>query len=163
MKLAKSIETLIKDYEVVSVNRNFNKGLVIVKLSNISEQNFRKLLGTVNLNDCEVKCRMPMRVELAYGVIGPIGLDTTDEEVRDSLISDNEVVDVKRLTKGKHKEASMCIKLTFKDNLPKDVKLGFQIFKVRPFQNSVWQCFNCQGFGHNARECRAKTKCVICA
>ena len=38
------------------------------------------------------------------------------------------------------------------------------IFKVEVFRapNSVQQCYNCQNFGHSAKNCKAKIKCVIC-
>ena len=38
------------------------------------------------------------------------------------------------------------------------------IFKVEEFRApiSVRQCYNCQNFGHSAKNCRAKIKCVIC-
>ena len=38
------------------------------------------------------------------------------------------------------------------------------IFKVEEFRApiSFQQCYNCQHFGHLAKNCQAKTKCVIC-
>ena len=38
------------------------------------------------------------------------------------------------------------------------------IFKVEGFRAPilVWQCYNCQHFGHSAKNCQAKPKCVIC-
>ena len=38
------------------------------------------------------------------------------------------------------------------------------IYKVEDFQQpvSVTQCFNCQSFGHSAKNCRSKQKCPIC-
>ena len=38
------------------------------------------------------------------------------------------------------------------------------IFKVEEFHApiSVCQCYNCQNFGHSAKNCKAKIKCVIC-
>ena len=38
------------------------------------------------------------------------------------------------------------------------------IFKVEEFPApiSVQQCYNCQHFGHSAKNCEAKIKCVIC-
>ena len=38
------------------------------------------------------------------------------------------------------------------------------IFKVEEFHApiSVQQCYNCQNFGHSAKNCKAKIKCVIC-
>ena len=38
------------------------------------------------------------------------------------------------------------------------------IYKVEDFLQpvSVMQCFNCQSFGHSAKNCRSKQKCLIC-
>ena len=38
------------------------------------------------------------------------------------------------------------------------------IYKVEDFRQpvSVTQCFNCQSFGHSAKNCRSKQKCLIC-
>ena len=38
------------------------------------------------------------------------------------------------------------------------------IFKMEEFRApiSVQQCYNCQNFGHSAKNCKAKIKCVIC-
>ena len=40
---------------------------------------------------------------------------------------------------------------------------GF-IYKVEEFRStvSVQQCWNCQSFGHSAKTCRSKIKCLIC-
>ena len=38
------------------------------------------------------------------------------------------------------------------------------IYRVEEFRTpiSVQQCYNCQCFGHSAKTCRSKTKCLIC-
>ena len=38
------------------------------------------------------------------------------------------------------------------------------IYKVEEFRSpvSAQQCWNCQSFGHSAKTCRSKTKCLIC-
>ena len=38
------------------------------------------------------------------------------------------------------------------------------VYKVEEFRQpiSVLQCFNCQNFGHSAKNCRSKIKCLIC-
>ena len=38
------------------------------------------------------------------------------------------------------------------------------IFKVQEFHSpiSVRQCYNCQNFGHSAKNCKGKVKCVLC-
>ena len=38
------------------------------------------------------------------------------------------------------------------------------VYRVEEFRQpvSVSQCFNCQSFGHSAKNCRSKQKCLIC-
>ena len=38
------------------------------------------------------------------------------------------------------------------------------IYRMEEFRTpiSVQQCYNCQCFGHTAKTCRSKTKCLIC-
>ena len=38
------------------------------------------------------------------------------------------------------------------------------VYKVEEFRKpvSATQCFNCQSFGHSAKNCRSKQKCLIC-
>ena len=38
------------------------------------------------------------------------------------------------------------------------------VYQVEEFRRpiSVTQCFNCQSFGHSAKNCRSKQKCLIC-
>ena len=39
------------------------------------------------------------------------------------------------------------------------------VYEVEGFRQpvSVSQCFNCQSFGHSAKNCRSKIKCLICS
>ena len=41
---------------------------------------------------------------------------------------------------------------------------GIVVYQVEEFRKpvSVMQCFNCQSFGHSAKNCRSKQKCLIC-
>lgn len=54
--------------------------------------------------------------------------------------------------------------LTFKSNLMLHdaVHLGFSRHKVHEYVDGSVQCYNCQRFGHLARNCRWSTRCKIC-
>ena len=47
--------------------------------------------------------------------------------------------------------------------IPEFVYIYQQRYRVRPYFEKPWQCFNCQGFGHNASDCRSKSRCVVCS
>ena len=39
----------------------------------------------------------------------------------------------------------------------------FERFKVSAFMPAPWRCYHCQGFGHNANNCKSGAKCLFCA
>ena len=49
------------------------------------------------------------------------------------------------------------------ETLPEIIVFMAERFKVRPFVDKVYQCYNCQKFGHTASICTSQTKCVVCA
>ena len=58
----------------------------------------------------------------------------------------------------------LAVKLTFRSqSLPKKILLFHQSFNVRIFVDKPWQCYNCQGFGHYAKDCRKDPVCVLCS
>ena len=47
--------------------------------------------------------------------------------------------------------------------LPEYVILMRERFRVSSFVDPPFQCFNCQSFGHSAKNCKKDASCVICA
>ena len=76
------------------------------------------------------------------------------------------ICNVYRLKKGKGKEItdSLQIKIVFEENdLPSHISLFYQRFQLRQYVERPWQCFNCQGYGHNAKNCKSASRCLLCA
>lgn len=48
-------------------------------------------------------------------------------------------------------------------NTPEYVSLMYQRFDVKAYISKPWQCYRCQKFRHNARDCRLKVCCVVCS
>ena len=77
-----------------------------------------------------------------------------------------------RLTSKKDGRVLQMFKLEIKDEAEAEALISQNltchttriIYKVEEFRSpvSVQQCWNCQSFGHSAKTCRSKTKCVIC-
>ena len=77
-----------------------------------------------------------------------------------------------RLTSKKDGRVLQMFKLEIKDEAEGEALISQNltchttgiIYKVEEFWSpvSVQQCWNCQSFGHLAKTCRSKTKCVIC-
>ncbi|KAL8561453.1 hypothetical protein ACOMHN_046909 [Nucella lapillus] len=95
--------------------------------------------------------------ERTEGVVGPIPLDYTAEEIA-RLLTENEhqhirVSQISRLNTKKG-ERSKAVRLVFyAKKLPTSVQIGTQNFKVEPFRRQVKRCTRCQKLDHDKREC----------
>ena len=77
-----------------------------------------------------------------------------------------------RLISKKDGRVLEIFKLEIKDNTEAEALISDNltcpvtgiIYRVEEFRTpiSVQQCYNCQCFGHMAKNCRSKTKCLIC-
>ena len=119
------------------------------------------------LGDFEVECFSPSNNNFKVGIIGPIGLEDSDEDFTE-ILNDSGYTNAKakRLIKGYGRNAvktkTMILYLKV-DSLPEHIILMKERFKVTPFFEPPLQCFNCQDFGHGAKYCKKRTRCVICA
>ena len=103
---------------------------------------------------------------MTYGVVGPIGCDTSDKEIADSLTTQGyNNVEVKRITKSRGGETTKTIYVRIGLSIPmlrEFVYLEYQRFKMKSYISKPWQCYRCQKFGHNADNCRSNIRCVAC-
>ena len=160
--LEASLFGTIKD---LNVTKNVTKQMYVLKFPPISKDNLSKLLEVNKLGVYHIKCRLPRSFQFSRGVIGPIGLETTDEELNKYLTENYpDITSARRFKKGTEKTPTQSILIEFNtDNLPEFLKIGYQRFKVRTYVPHPWQCYNCQRFGHNASDCKSKSKCMFCA
>lgn len=49
------------------------------------------------------------------------------------------------------------------ETLPSHITIMWENFEVTQYIEKPWQCFNCQDFGHLAKNCKKRPKCVLCA
>jgi len=149
---------------VVESYRNMKRKIQIIKINQTKYMD--EILSIKTIGEYNVMCRRPFdKASLLYrdGVIGPIGLETNIQEIRDILAeSGYEGVEVSRLMKGKL--PSLQLKVRFQaDTLPEYVCIFYERFKVRQYVDRPWQCYRCQGFGHSAKYCKSEEACVVCA
>ena len=139
--------------------------MLIIKIEKVSQDELTEILKTNSIGEWQVKCRLPSSLQNIRGVIGPIGLESDLDEVKETLkVKTDTIIDIKRVYKGKEKNPTLNVRITFQSqDLPEYVYLFHQRFKVRPFFEEPWRCFNCQGFGHSASECKSKPRCVVCS
>ena len=160
-------ESFFAKLGIINISKNFARGLIIIKLKCASREDIKNILNIKKLGNWPIKSRLPVNQSMVAGVIGPIGHDTDLTDLKTELnIEYPEIIKVERIfkNKGKEKIPTLCIKLTFDtDKLPDYIYLGYQRFKVSIFIDKPWQCYRCQGFGHNAAECKSRPKCLLCA
>ncbi|KAF2346175.1 hypothetical protein FHG87_023070 [Trinorchestia longiramus] len=71
---------------------------------------------------------------------------------------------LERIYKGNDKIVTAFFKVVFNTTtLPPFVRVGYQQYRVCTYIGKPWQCFHCQRFGHNAVNCRAAPRCVVCS
>jgi len=166
IRLARDIDqSPIGQHKISSVNKNRARGLLIITLQEINDEQFSNLLSVTSIGNRAVRCRQPQMQSLTYGVIGPVGMETMADEIFEELKKHHSnVLSVRRIMKDKNQVPTQCMQLTFSGKLlPEHVCIGYQRFPVRLFIDRAWQCYNCLDFGHNAVHCTGKTKCVICS
>lgn len=148
--------------ERLSTNRRLNIAVVTMKPG--MDASLSSLLSISRLGDWRVRCRVPQRFSLTYGVIGPFGEEITGAEIMEELQQrGHDVVSANRITKDKNKTPTSMFKVGFATaTLPTHVVLAYQRFKVSIFIDRPWQCYRCQRFGHTAAHCTSAFRCVAC-
>jgi len=92
----------------LKVSKNFNKKMIIFTFAKINNAFLNNLLAVNTFNNWMVGCRLLVSQQFTRGVIGPIGLETTDSELLDFLSSKyKDISKVQILKKGLQKLLSL--------------------------------------------------------
>lgn len=165
MELTKILDaSLFGQAGIEDVRVNFTKQRITVHVREIDA--IPSLLSLKKLGTYTVQCTQPISRFEWKGVIGPVSVYTPAEELLAALREQNKIniTHAFRITEGKERTPTLCMKLMFDSPvLPEHVHFNYQRFKVRRFVEKPLQCFQCQGYGHLAANCKGKAKCVVCA
>lgn len=151
-----------KKCQIIDSHRNISKKLLMVEVKLNEGVSLEEITSIDKIGDWKVKCKLPIFERVCHGVIGPVGVETADDAILDSIQERYpDALDVNRIKKGKEK--TLSVKVTFKGTiLPERINALYRSFKVNQYIDKPWQCFNCQGFGHDADGCNFKTRCLLC-
>ena len=133
MKAALGQKVKISLPKAVQTNKVQNKRLAVKGVStNITEAEFKEFF---DLNEITYAKAERLKSKRDGRVLPIFQLDIYDPDEAEALISQNLACNVTGI-----------------------------VYKVEEFRTpiSVMQCYNCQCFGHSAKTCRSKQKCLIC-
>ena len=147
---------------------NFKKKCVVLVMNSSSE--ISRLLKIKEIGPYSITCSQPISHTSSVGVIHPVGLENTLEEIQEAINqkSGQENFIAERIYKKIDKAKSVptrIIKITFPTSKPPQfIFFDQQRFWTKPYYQSVVQCYRCQSFGHVAKYCTSKSqRCTICA
>lgn len=124
----------------------------------------------------EVICiafEVSLHSKFCKGVITGWDMSNHLDELVNSIVSIRGIVSIERLfrkiwnrdTKTMTRVMTHVICITWEGNeVPQKMRLydGLLGFKVRPFVDSVLQCYRCFKYGHLSKHCRSASVCVAC-
>ena len=149
------------------VRINKRKELIAIDMKSSLEK-IPELLRTDKIGNWPVYCYQPKSDVYRYGVIYPVDRNADLNELLEMIEIPNSEIKALNLTRLKKKVDntwvdSETIKITFKNDLPKDLIMGCSFYRVRPYVNMPTQCYKCQRIGHTSLGCNSKIRCLICS
>ena len=136
---------------IIKTQYRLRKGKWLISCENPNAQ--KNAATSTHLSGATFKCHIPKNT--TKGVIGPFNMNINIEEVKKSMQKEKKVSDIQRIYKGQTPTA--MLKVFFEsETLPKEVRVGAEIFVVQPFRRTVIRCSHCQALGHKKLECQAK-------
>ena len=163
-------EVIGMEEKIADIRVNKVKEVIAIELKESNKDQIDKLLKITAIKEWNVQFYLPYKEKLKHGVIQQIDKDVDLEELKYSINesqSQYKVVILERLRRRMGTEflASNSVKISIDGGkLPECIKVGFFIYKVRPFVFQPVQCFKCQRYWHTAESCKAtKQQCLLCA
>ena len=149
------------------VRVNKRKKIIAIELKS-DRGKIEELLKVKVLGKWPVECYKPNKSIMKYGVIFPIDVSASLEELKD-LISlpgnAGEIQSLGRLKKrvGNQVVDSSSVKVGISGEfLPGHLTIGCSYYKLRPFVEEPIQCYRCQRLGHTSHGCTSKERCLLC-
>ncbi|XP_014832393.1 PREDICTED: uncharacterized protein LOC106910304 [Poecilia mexicana] len=158
--VSREIKKKIGDVEMVKILRDGN---LLIVCKDAEQKN--KALNVDNICKRSVLEKKIMgENKKIRGVIYGIPLDEDLDKIKRSVVG-AKVNNLKRLSKtvDEKRVGSLSILIEFEEKeLPKNIKIGYLNFQVRPYVPPPLRCFKCQRYGHIAAVCKGKQRCPKC-
>ncbi|XP_064467220.1 uncharacterized protein LOC135378202 [Ornithodoros turicata] len=165
--IAREVLTTIQ--EKVLRHRINKYGTLIVHVS--YEHSAQRLLGLTVLAGIAVQASIPQSYLCTTGRIIGVPRRYSEAQLLDYFCSSGATEVQRELAYSRESDGSAkaivksSVLLTFQPGyaLPAEIPLGFTYFPLSEYIEPPTQCFNCQKFGHIARDCRGPQRCKVCA
>ena len=156
LKIAESLKS-VGDVEA----RILANGMLMVLCKNAETQ--KKAAAVKKIAGQSIEMYVSNRVEGVKGVIYGVSADITENEMKEQIMGDVIVKEVKRFKARSDGNPNAPVLLTFDgDSLPPRVFIGCLSFQVKKYERPPLRCFKCQRFGHVAASCRGSQRCTKC-
>lgn len=144
--------------------KKIGRSRVMVYISEWQEAN--RLISCQNLKLKKLSAYIPRGFVTVKGVIAGIPEEMEDNEVIDDMETNLEVVEAFRMhrtTKDGKKVPTMKMGVVFRSNrLPDSVRVFSVKVKVEPYVTKVVMCNACLRYGHIAKYCKGRKRCMNC-
>lgn len=160
------ISTAKEKVQSFRVNKDGSFSVTVASISSA-----KHLLSLTSVAGLSVKPSIPESYTRNVGKIRFVPPQYTDHQLLDYL-KDFGVLSVRRQQRFKRKEdgtidtrPATTVILQFRSDrpMPERIFLGFTSHPVEEYFGPAVRCYNCQRFGHMARNCRQTRRCKICA
>lgn len=157
--LAKEIQKNVGDIDSL---KKLERGDIVLRCKSRSQ--LQRALGLTRLCGKNIKTHVPKSLRECKGVIYNVDMELSDQDIVSEL-KKFKVTEAKRLLRGKEKETTTSVLLTFcSQTLPERVTMLYQSFKVRLYVPPALRCYKCQRFGHTATNCNSSSQiCPRCS
>lgn len=150
--------------EVIFCKKQLN-GTLLVKTKNEKQAAKIAQLTSFN-NENPVKVSLHRSLNYSMGVIYTNEFRGMAEEEILPYLQPQGVTQIKKILKKQEnvlKETGLSI-ITFESNiLPDELKIGYEVVRVRKYIRAPMQCNNCHKFGHTAKWCKSARSCINCS
>ena len=138
-------------------------GQMLIETTNLRQLKQILKITSFNKGELIVKYDIALNIGLKKGII--YAPELTNITNFDNLKSEfnEEIIEIRRLNKGKDKIPTPLLVITFgKQKIPEVIKWGYINYKVKTYYPNPIRCFNCQRFGHNSFSCKSQPNCSKC-
>lgn len=157
-KLLSTASKLIDEINVLGRNK------VRIKFKNITGAN-TFLLNLEFHKKHQLKAYIAQNLIYKFGMVKNVPIDTTEEDLLQSITSFVKVHSIRRLQKKVDNQLQPIpvVEIKFIGNALPDYVFFYNLrCKVEPSIRNPIQCFNCLRFNHTATQCRGQLRCPKC-